>query len=475
MAETFHHGARVLLQDSVYRPIETTDTSTIGLIYTAPDADAVKFPVNKPVLFLADRYQAAELGSAGTGKDSIDAIYDHIGVPIIGIRVEEKETIEEQLASIVGDYATRTGVHAFYKAKNSVFKVPKILIAPGFTSQRVTNGITQITLASGGTGYTAANTRVVINANGYGGGAKAIPVIQSGVITGIQIVNCGLGYDEEHLTITIQGDGENAAVDDFQLGTAANPVVAELGGIANRLRSTIIADAPNGTAEQSIAARRDFATERIFMVDNYPLVQKGVNITAEPPSARVAGLLAKVDNEEGFWVSPSNHVLQGVLGTSKPIDDSGVGGESDYLNENDVATVVHRGPGFKLWGNHGCSNDPLWQFFAVGRTRDAIFDSIETSIDEYAPGKPLNLAFFEGVADSVNEKLRYWTSIGALIGGKVWVDPALNPPGQLVLGKPKFSMNFEPVGVAEDIQILASREPGYYAELVNQVVLALAQ
>lgn len=475
MTEVFHHGARVLQQDSVYRPIKTTDTSTIGLIYTAPDADPAKFPLNQPVLFLADRYQAADLGSAGTGKNAIDGIYDHIGVPIVGIRVAQTETVEQQLANIVGDYATRTGVHALYKARNTVFKVPKILIAPGFTSQRVTGGITQIVIGAGGANYTAANTRIVIDGNGSGGGAKAMPIIQSGVITGALILNCGLGYDEEDVEITIVGDGTGATIADFNIGTAANPVVAELGGIANRLRSTIIADCPNGTAEQSVAYRNDWATERIFCVDNYPLVQRGANITAEPPSSRVAGLLAKVDNEEGFWVSPSNHVIQGIVGMSKPIDDSGVGGEADYLNERDVATIVRRSAGFKLWGNHGSSTDPLWQFFAVGRTRDAIYDSIETSIDEFAPGRPLNLAFFEGVAESVNEKLRYWTSIGALLGGKVWVDPALNPPGQLVLGKPKFSMNFEPTGVAEDIQLLASREPGYYADLVDQVVLALAQ
>lgn len=477
MTEVFHHGARVLLKDRVYRPIDTTDSSTIGLIYTAPDADPQKFPLNTPVLLLADRYQAADLGDAGTGKNAIDGIYDHIGVPIVAVRVAQALTVEEQLANCIGDYALRTGVHAFYKARNTVFKTPKILIAPNFTSQRVTGGITQIVVGSGGSGYTEAGTRIVINANGYGGGAKAKPIIQSGVITGVQIENCGLGYRDTGVgaaTITIVGDGENATIADFEIGTAANPVVAEMGGIANRLRSTIIADCPNGTAEQSIAYRNDWATERIFCVDNYPLVQRGVNIVAEPPSARVAGLLAMVDNDEGFWVSPSNHVIQGILGTSKPIDDSGVGGESDYLNENGVATIVHRGAGHKLWGNRGAATDPLWRMFAVGRTRDVIFDSIERAIDEYAPGRPLNLQFFEGVAESVNEKLRYWTAIGALIGGRVWVDPALNPPGQLVLGKPKFSMDFEPVGVAEDIQIIASREPEYYRELVNQVVLALA-
>lgn len=41
MTEAFHHGVRVLQKDSVYSPIETTDTSTIGLLYTAPNADAI--------------------------------------------------------------------------------------------------------------------------------------------------------------------------------------------------------------------------------------------------------------------------------------------------------------------------------------------------------------------------------------------------------------------------------------------------
>ncbi|MEQ1670064.1 MAG: phage tail sheath subtilisin-like domain-containing protein, partial [Hyphomicrobium sp.] len=329
MTEVFHHGARVIQKDRVYRPIETTDTSTIGLLYTAPNADPVLFPLNTPTLFLADRYKAADLGTAGTGHDAIDGIYDHIGVPIVGIRVADAATVEQRLANFIGDYATRTGAHALYKARNSVFKMPKILIAPGFTSQRVTGGITQILLGSGGSGYTDANTRIVINANGYGGGAKAIPIIQAGVITGIQILNCGLGYSEAAVTFAIVGDGVNATIVDFELGTTANPVVAELGGIANRLRSTIIADCPNGTAEQSVAYRRDWATERIYCVDNYPIVQRGTEQTAEPASARVAGLLAKVDNEEGFWVSPSNHVIEGSIGTSKPIDDSGVGGASD--------------------------------------------------------------------------------------------------------------------------------------------------
>jgi len=472
MSELFHHGARVLERDIAYRPIQTTDTSTIGLLYTAPNADPDLFPLNKPQLFLGDRDVTAQLGSAGTGKDAFDGIYDQGVAPaIVGIRVVQALTIEEQLTNFMGDYSLRTGAHALMAARNTVFKIPKILIAPGWTQQRVVGGITQIVVGVGGAGYTLANTRIVIDGNGYGGGAKAIPVIRSGVIVGIQMLNSGIGYSEQHVEITIVGDGVNATIAGRQIGNAANPVVAELGGIANRLRATIIADCPNATAEQSVAYRNDWNSRRIYCVDNHPLV--GAEAVSQPASARVAGLLAKVDNSDGFWFSPSNRVIEGIVGTSRPIDDSGVGGESDYLNERDVATIVHRGSGYKLWGNHAATSDPLWKMFTSGRIVDTIYDSLEKTIDDIYPGRPLNLQFYEGVADSVNEKLRYYKAIGAILGGKIWVDPAKNPPGQLVLGKPKFNMDIEPVGVAEDIQIEAQREPGYYKDLIDQVVLNL--
>ena len=481
MTEVFHHGARVLEQDIGYRPIETTDTSNIGVLYTAPNADPILYPLNKPVLFLGDRNQVAALGSAGTGKDLFDGIYDQGVAPaIIGVRVEEGATAEETIMNMVGDYGTRSGVHAFWGAKQTLRKKPKILIATGYTHQRVTGGITQIPVAQGGAGYTEAGTTITINGNGFGGGAKAKPIIVAGVITGVAILNCGLGYkppgDPGAVTIAIVGDGTNAALGPPQIGTAANPVVAEMLAVANRLRATVIADCPNGVAEQSVAYRGDFNTRRLYCVDNWPLVawSSMVNI-AQPSSARIAGILAATDNDEGFWVSPSNKVVQGIVGTSRPIDDNGVGGESDYLNQNDVATIVHRTTGYKLWGNHAATSDTLWKMFAAGRCVDTVYESIETACDEVYPGRPENIQFFEGVVESVNEKLRYYKSIGAILGGKIWLDPALNPPGQLILGKPKFSGDIEPVGVAEDIQFVFHREPGYWVDLMNQAVLNLSR
>ena len=42
---------------------------------------------------------------------------------------------------MVGSYHNRSGAHGFLSAENSVYKIPKILIAPGLTQQRVTGTV----------------------------------------------------------------------------------------------------------------------------------------------------------------------------------------------------------------------------------------------------------------------------------------------------------------------------------------------
>ncbi|ANF56110.1 hypothetical protein [Halotalea alkalilenta] len=50
IADSYHHGVRVLDISEGARTIRTVSTSVTGLIATAPDADAEKFPLDTPVL-----------------------------------------------------------------------------------------------------------------------------------------------------------------------------------------------------------------------------------------------------------------------------------------------------------------------------------------------------------------------------------------------------------------------------------------
>jgi phage tail sheath protein FI len=120
-------------------------------------------------LTLGNRYQSSNFGATGTLKDPLDAIYDHIGAWVVVVRVAEGTTLDQTLANIIGSYQARTGVHAFYKAGPVLRVIPRILIAPDFTSQRTTGGITQINVTAGGTGYTNAAVTIA----GAGVGAKA--------------------------------------------------------------------------------------------------------------------------------------------------------------------------------------------------------------------------------------------------------------------------------------------------------------
>ena len=88
-------------------------------------------------------------------------------------------------------------------------------------------------------------------------------------------------------------------------------------------------------------------------------------------------MIAKSDNTRGFWYSPSNLIINGIVGISKPIDftlgDSNC--VANYLNENEISTVIQQ-DGYRLWGNRSTSSDPKWSFLSVRRTADMINDSL---------------------------------------------------------------------------------------------------
>ncbi len=138
--ESFLHGVEAVQLNGGVRPIDTVRTSVIGVIGTAPNADASIFPLNVPVLLLGDRTKAAALGTSGTLPLAIDGIYDQCGAAVVVIRVAQGANYNETKANIMAsvDSATgqRKGNAAFLSARSKVFITPKILIAPGFTHDK---------------------------------------------------------------------------------------------------------------------------------------------------------------------------------------------------------------------------------------------------------------------------------------------------------------------------------------------------
>ena len=230
-------------------------------------------------------------------------------------------------------------------------------------------------------------------------------------------------------------------------GDAGNPVVSALIPIAEKLRAIIVADGPNTNDEEAIKWRKSVGSSRVYVVDPWVKVFEG----ELPPSPFVAGLIAKVDSEQGFWHSPSNKEINGIVGTSRAIDFT-LGDTScraNHLNENEVTTIIHQN-GYRLWGNRTCSNDSKWAFLSVRRTADLINDSLLRA-HLWAVDRNITKNYKDNVVESVNAYLARLKAQGAIISGKCTEDSELNTSENAASGKVYFNVEFDTSYPAEHI------------------------
>lgn len=476
MADTFLHGIEVLDIDDGARVIQTASTSVIGIVGTAPNADATVFPLNTPVLIAGSRAMAAKLiagtsvSDNGTLPDAVNHILDQTGAVIIVVRVDKGISDAATLANVLGGVDPTTGnyngIQAFLAAEPALGFKPRILIAPGFTHQRVTNGLATLTVTAQGSGYTDGTYSLTISGGG-GTGAAATATVSGGKVTAGTITNSGSGYTSTPTFALPAGAGSGTgATFAGTVGTTANAVVSALVGIADRLRAVIIADGPSTTDAGAIAYAGDFGSKRVFMVDPQMLTtdSTGATVTAYV-SAYTAGVIARTDNDLGFWWSPSNQTITGVTGVARPIDFlmGDPNSRANLLNSKNVTTVIRQN-GFRLWGNRTLSSDQKWQFLCVVRTADIINDSLQAA-HLWAVDRGITKNYMDEVVEGVNAYLRHLKTIGAILGGKCWADKDLNSADQIANGHVYFDFDFTPVYPAEHITFRSHLVNDYISEI----------
>ncbi len=230
---------------------------------------------------------------------------------------------------------------------------------------------------------------------------------------------------------------------------------------AEKLRAAALLDGPNETTPDAIAYRAQFDSSRAYLIDPWA-VSDGAVVPASP---HVAGLIAKIDNERGFWWSPSNNPLLGIERPARPID-FGLGradSESNLLNEHGVATLITE-QGIRLWGNRTCSSDPKWSFLSVRRTADMIHESL-LQAHLWAVDRAIGKAYVRDVQESVNAYLRHLKSLGAILGGRCWLDEELNTPANIAAGRVYFDFDFTPPAPAERVTFRSHLVADYAAEI----------
>ena len=254
----------------------------------------------------------------------------------------------------------------------------------------------------------------------------------------------------------------------------ANPIIAELKGIARSLRAIFVADGPNTTDAAAIQAAQDIGSERGYLVDPWVSVfdPQSASTLIEPASARIAGLMVRVDTDYGFWFSPSNHPVNGITGLGRPVvhERSNRASQTNLLNEKKVSTIIHNN-GFRLWGNRGTGQEPSLDFISVVRTYDSVDTAVENALD-WASDKPESAQLVLDVGETIDNYLRELRAAGALLGGQVWFDPELNTKESLSAGRVYLNYDREAAAPLERLTLIASNNNEYYAPLIDQITTA---
>ncbi|WP_407518061.1 phage tail sheath protein [Acinetobacter baumannii] len=147
MADSYHHGLRVVEINEVTRPIRTIATAVQGLIATAEDADATVFPLNTAVLITNTQAAVAKAGTNGTLKTALQAMANQANSICVVVRVAAAEDEAAQTANVIGTVDATgkyTGAKALLLAKAKLGVQPRIIGAPGLDTQAVATELATI-------------------------------------------------------------------------------------------------------------------------------------------------------------------------------------------------------------------------------------------------------------------------------------------------------------------------------------------
>lgn len=500
----FLHGVEVVELDYGARPISTVRSSVIGMIGTAPDAQAqatASLTLGTAASNTALTFTAVAPGAAGNDI-SVRFRTPSANSSPLSVSVSSK-AITVSLATSAAGAITTTAALALAAINGSTAASPLVTVAHanGSTGAGVLAASVAQTLSGGADDAFPLNTPVLIagsrlEAAGLGSsgtlpaaidgifdqaGAMVVVVrveddadpdqVKSNIIGGVSPVGGYLGMQAFLAAKSVVKVQPKLLIAPGYTNDQA--VVSEMIGIAERLRAVIIADGPNTTDQEAISYRENFGSARVYLVDPWAKVwDTGANAEAlQPSSARVAGMIARSDNDRGYWWSPSNTEMYGISGTARAVDFvlGDPNSRANFLNENEVATIIHE-DGYRLWGNRTCSSDPKWAFLSVRRTADMINESLLLA-HLWAVDRNITKTYVEDVLDGVNAYLRHLKAIGAILGGYAWADPALNTPSQISQGIVYFDFDFTPPYPAERI-VFRSRLVNDYIEEVFSTLSA---
>jgi phage tail sheath protein FI len=251
--------------------------------------------------------------------------------------------------------------------------------------------------------------------------------------------------------------------------SSVNAVAAELIVKASIYRAVTLLDAPYGTtvagaiAGRALAGSINFNTSSKRAVLLFPFL-KAYDIATDsnvdfPYSSFAAGVMAATDLNDGYWFSPSNREIKGVVGVERTVSAgiNDANSDANTLNAAGITTVFNTfGSGIRTWGNRNASfpnNTAPDNFIPVQRTADVIHESLENAVAQFID-QPITKALIDVIRETGNNFIRTLIGRGALINGSRVEFPAeLNTPTTLAAGQLVYNLVMMPPVPAERITI----------------------
>lgn len=201
-------------------------------------------------------------------------------------------------------------------------------------------------------------------------------------------------------------------------------VGAEMEAIAKKLNAIALIDGDHTAGYSAVITAAALYDETYFLNGGLVFFDAAAKAEVERyMSATVAGHIVRVDNEEGYWHSPSNRKIYGVLRTVETIDHA-IGSKTSKANLYNMANVtvaVNQKGGWYLWGNRLTNGDIL----PHQRIRYIVGDSILYAHQEMLD-RNVTKAYVDGVKNRVNSLIRRLISREVISGGDCWLDKELN-------------------------------------------------
>lgn len=465
------HGVETIEISQGGRPVTVIKSSIITLVGTAPIG-----AVNTPTLVLSPN-DAAQFGQQLPGftiPQALDAIFKQGPATVI---VVNTFSLADNTAQVTTESKTITNG----KLKLTAAPVDAVSIF-------LTNGTTPFTGVAG-TDYTldAFGNFTALSAVASEGLVLKFTykkldtgTITSGQIIGTNVSGVRTGMQTWELIFNTFGFYPKILLAPVSCELPA--VATEMIALAAKYRAIALIDAPLGTSVTAAVAGRGpastmnfkTASDRAYLLIPHLSVYDADSDANQnrPYSQFMAGLMARVDQQEGYWVSPSNHEILGIVGTeyvvTASVNDATT--EANLLNSAGITTTfTGYGTGTRAWGNRSASyptNTDQKNFIPIRRLADVVHESLEQASLQFID-KPLTQALIDAIRDTGNGFFKTLIGRGACLpGSKVIYNPADNSAEELSAGHVTFELNFAGASPAERVTFKSHIDINLLTQLV---------